>query len=601
MVLSKAICGIGRKIKPNSSDRKKKKMKRIVLITLVVILSVFVITSGGCPDLERKPEQSHDVAVTNMSAPSSCVQGDTVPVVVRVANQGKQGESFVVTLTDVTDDKEVASRSVTLSTKDRGASEADLTLTGETGTTGSFGNWCWADGDVNGDGFNDLLITAPNYPDNVDPKDGRAYLYYGGTNMSSASADKTFDPENAGDWLGDNSGMLADINNDNFDDIIIGARYYGSGDEGRVYVYYGGEDMDLTPDIYLDLPSGEGTNASLGRGGLSAGDLNNDGYMDVVASAVRYPNGTTQGRVYLWYGPLASDTAVDKIFSGEADSHAFGAILSARGDVNGDNCDDLLIAHRYYPNNTGVGRAYLYWGAEGTAMDTTADVIFDCPDSGANEFGSAADLFDIDNDGCADVIIGARRWPGDRSSVGRVYVYWGKTSGFDATVGLTITGEATGSSLGGDFVHGGYADDDQYGDLIITAFDYPNSNRQSRAYLYYGSTQGGMDNVCDHIFTGEANGFDAYRAALSDLNNDGYGDVVLAGAGYPGLTYQGRCLLWYGPFDTTTELTFNWNTTNASPGKHILKATIGPVVGEKDTADNTMTATVNIKSKVKEK
>jgi hypothetical protein len=496
---------------------------------------------------------------------------------------------------DATNGREIAREPATIHSKHRATSEADLTFTGEKGTTGSFGNWCWADGDVNGDGFNDLLITAPNYPDNVDPKDGRAYLYYGGTNMSSAGADKTFDPENAGDWLGDNSGMFADINNDNFDDVIIGARYYGSGDEGRVYVYYGGVDMDLTPDIYLDLPSGEGTNASLGRGGLSAGDLNNDGYIDVVASAIRYPNGTKLGRVYLWYGPLASNTVVDKTFSSESDSYCFGAILSARGDVNGDNCDDLLIAHRYYPNNTGVGRAYLYWGAKGTAMDTTADVIFDCPDSGANEFGSSADLFDIDNDGCAEVIIGARRYPGDGSSKGRVYLYWGKTSGFDDTVGLTFTGEGSAASLGGDFIHGGYADDDQYGDLLITAFNYPDNNRQSRAYLYYGSTQGGMDNVCDHIFTGEANGFDAYRAALSDLNNDGYGDVVLAGAGYPGLTYQGRCLLWYGPFDTTTDITFNWNTINASPGKHTLRASIVPIAGEEDTANNTMTVMVNVK------
>jgi hypothetical protein len=263
--------------------------------------------------------------------------------------------------------------------------------------------------------------------------------------------------------------------------------------------------------------------------------------------------------------------------------------------VNGDNCDDLLIAHRYYPNNAGIGRAYLYWGAEGTAMDTSADVIFDCPDSGANQFGSSADLFDIDNDGCAEVIIGARRWPGDGSSVGRVYVYWGKSNGFDATVGLTITGEATKTSFGGDFVHGGYADDDQYGDLIITAFDYPNFTRQSRAYLYYGNTQEEMDGIFDHTFTGEGAGFDAYRAALSDLNNDGYGDVVLAGARYPRLGGQGRCLLWYGPFHTSTDITFNWDTTNASIGKHTLKVEIPPVPGEQNTEDNVKIVTIEVK------
>ena len=104
-----------------------------------------------------------------------------------------------------------------------------------------------------------------------------------------------------------------------------------------------------------------------------------------------------------------------------------------------------------------------------------------------------------------------------------------------------------------------------------------------------------MDNVCDHTFTGDGIGFDAFRAALSDLNNDGYGDVVLAGANYPRLEGQGRCLLWYGPFDTTTDITFNWNTINASIGKHTLKVEIPPVPGEQNTENNIKTVTIEVK------
>jgi hypothetical protein len=300
------------------------------------------------------------------------------------------------------------------------------------------------------------------------------------------------------------------------------------------------------------------------------------------------------GRVYLYYGPLATDTTVDKIFTGEGTDDTFGAIMGV-GDVNGDKCDDLLIATRYYPANTGVGKAYFYYGAPGTSMDITCDVIFDPPDGGKNEFGSSADVFDIDNDGLADVIIGARRFDNSQTNKGRAYFYWGRTSGFDNTVGLTITGEAANSALGGDFINCGYADDNQYGDILITAYAY--NREQSRAYLYSGSPQGDMDAEADHIFTPEPGRNGVFRSALADLNNDGHGDVVMAGAYYNNL--QGRAWLWYGPFNTTTDITFNWDTTNASIGKHTLKVEIPPVPGEQNTEDNIKTVTIEVKEPAK--
>jgi len=223
------------------------------------------------------------------------------------------------------------------------------------------------------------------------------------------------------------------------------------------------------------------------------------------------------------------------------------------------------------------------------SLDPTCDVMFDPPDEGKNEFGSSADVFDIDNDGYADVLIGARRYP-NGNSIGRVYVYWGKTNGFDNTVGLTITGEAANTSLGGDFINCGYADDDRYGDVLITAYDY--NRQQSRAYLYNGGPQGSMDAVADHIFTPEPGRNGVFRSVLVDLNNDGYGDIFMAGAYYNNL--QGRAWLWYGPFNTTTDITFNWDTTNTSIGTHTLKVEIPPVPCEQNTEDNVKTITIEV-------
>ncbi|MFC1793591.1 ankyrin repeat domain-containing protein [Planctomycetota bacterium] len=536
-------------------------------------------------ELLRKQMLVHDVAVTNVSAPKSCLRGDTVSIVVTLENQGDGSKSSAVKLMDVTDDREVARQSAMIHSKHRVAPEADLTFDGETGTTGLFGQWCCADGDVNGDGFNELLITASRYPSWAVSR-GKAYLYYGGGNMNNV-VDKTFTGEEIGDILGGNAGLLVDMNNDNFDDVILGAQQHNG--KGRVYIFYGGTDMDEEADIIIDPPASDGTDLSFGRGGMEAGDFNGDGIMDLVCSAIQYK--TFTGCVYLYYGPLASDTIADKVFTGETIDDAFGAIIGV-GDVDGDNCDDLLVATRYYPAFTNVGRAYLYYGASGTSMNTDCDVTFDPPDGGRNEFGSSADVFDIDNDGFAEVLIGARRYP-DGKSIGRAYVYWGKANGFDDTVGMTITGEAAYTSLGGDFIQCGYADDDLYGDIIITAYDY--NRQQSRAYLYNGNPQGDMDATADCIFTPESGRNGVFRSALADLNNDGHGDVVMAGCYYN--NSQGRAWLWYGPFHDSTDITFNWDTTAASPGKHTLQASIAPVAGEQDVMDNSRNVEVEVRER----
>jgi NADH/NAD ratio-sensing transcriptional regulator Rex len=85
---------------------------------------------------------------------------------------------------------------------------------------------------------------------------------------------------------------------------------------------------------------------------------------------------------------------------------------------------------------------------------------------------------------------------------------------------------------------------------------------------------------------------------LADLNNDGHGDVVMAGAYYNNL--QGRAWLWYGPFASSSiDVTLNWDTTNASIGKHTLKVEIPSVPGEQNTEDNIKTVTIEVKEPAK--
>jgi hypothetical protein len=112
---------------------------------------------------------------------------------------------------------------------------------------------------------------------------------------------------------------LGDVNGDNFADVILGAPLYGSNDEGRVYVFYGSPDMDLTCDLYFD--GEQGIKGWFGYP-VRAGDVDNDGIDDLLVSARQYDN--AKGRAYLYYGGTNMDTIPDKIFTGENSGDLFG-------------------------------------------------------------------------------------------------------------------------------------------------------------------------------------------------------------------------------------------------------------------------------------
>jgi len=164
----------------------------------------------------------------------------------------------------------------------------------------------------------------------------------------------------------------------------------------------------------------------------------------------------------------------------------------------------------------------------------------------------------------------------------------------DVTADFEFIGEPTNSGQGAAMACG-YFNNDSYKDILVGASSYPNAANDGRAYIYYGDAQGAMNEVADLILDGESGEVGRFGNAVvsGDINGDSYDDIVVGAWSYN--SFQGRAYLYYGPFSDTTDITFNWNTTNATPGKHILKAFIAPVAGEEDVADNTAIVTVEIK------
>ena len=425
----------------------------------------------------------------------------------------------------------------------------DLILTGPTESYTQYGNYPRF-GDVNGDGYEDLLVAGGSRYNN---NQGRVYLYYGGTNMDDIadiiltgenSGNDYRTGENTGDYFGEEA-YLADVNGDNYADIVTGAFGYNNM-RGRVYIYFGSPAMDGNADLIIEGEAG--TQGGFG-GVITAGDINNDGFDDVVVSAIWLNN--KRGRAYLIYGGNPMDTTVDLVFEGEGEKEHrhFGRDINNPkmiGDVNGDGYGDLLISSRYWnywADASGQGRAYLYYGGPGRSMDSIPDKVF-TGENRRDDFGVSGCIFDIDNDGFGDVIIGVRSY---NNRQGRAYLYWGGED-MDTIADKVFDGEAGTQDSFGCGMDAGYVNDDDYGDIIVTA---PYSNT-GKAFLFYGDTRASINTSCDKTFTLPTDTRNyPQHVALGDLSNDNYPDVAMGGYRYN--NGQGRVWLYYNKPPGTTD------------------------------------------------
>ena len=124
--------------------------------------------------------------------------------------------------------------------------------------------------------------------------------------------------------------------------------------------------MDNIPDVIM---IGAATFTEFGYSVSTAGDVNGDGYADVIVGAYRYSSNT--GRAYIYFGGSTMNNAADVIMTGEAINNYFGNSVSTAGDVNGDGYADVIVGAYLYSG--GIGRAYVFFG--GSTMNNTADVI----------------------------------------------------------------------------------------------------------------------------------------------------------------------------------------------------------------------------------
>jgi hypothetical protein len=438
-----------------------------------------------------------------------------------------------------------------------------------------------SDRDVNGDGFADVIIGAPFFALNQ-PTDngGRAHVFFGGAGAFENSSDGSMGSGAAvGDQFGRAAASAGDVNGDGFADIVVGAfadDTLGPG-AGRAFVYLGGPtaSFDSTPDGTLSGTPG----SALGFSVASAGDVNGDGFDDVVVGAPSAAIGDALdiGRALVYLGGAGTrfDSEPDATLSGAAAGDTFGVAVSSAGDVNGDGFDDLLVG-AFQNDDAGedAGSAYLYFGAA-DGLDSVADATLTGAAAGDVYGRAVAAAGDVNGDGFADVLVGAEANDAGGVSAGRAYLYLGAAgTAFDTTSDGTLTGVTANDRFGTAVASAGDVNGDGLDDVIVGAsFNDAAGNSAGRAYVFLGGRGATFDATFDQALTGAAASdfFGDAVAGAGDVNGDGFDDIIVGAFGNDaGGNEAGRAYIYMGRsdgLDATVDATIPGSLAGAAFGK----------------------------------
>ena len=334
---------------------------------------------------------------------------------------------------------------------------------------------------MNGDGYADVVVGARGYVANM----GRVYVYLGGASGLSATAATILTGETTSIWFGASVASAGDVNGDGYADVVVGAQNVSSA-TGRASIYLGGA-SGLSTTAATTL-TGETSGSSFGVSVAPAGDVNGDGYGDVVVGASGHNSVT--GRAYVFLGgPGGLATTAATTLTGEAINNYFGESVATAGDVNGDGYADVVVGA--YGYSSGTGRAYVYLGGASGLAAVPATTL--TGEAAQNNLGmSAATAGDVNGDGYADVVVGAQGYStGTGRAYVFLGGASGLPSGAAAATASTIlTGGATSTYFGRSVASAGDANGDGYADVVIGAYGY--SSQTGRADVHAGNGRLGV-------------------------------------------------------------------------------------------------------------
>lgn len=444
-------------------------------------------------------------------------------------------------------------------------------------------------GDFNGDGFDDMVIGSYGAGNN---DAGEAFLVFGkyhgwdqAINLQQLDGSDGFKISgfDQNDFAGWSAGSAGDFNGDGYDDVIIGAcgaDIYGETDAGESYVIFG-QGGGWSADFSLSSLNGSNglrlySDFDYCYSGWSvrgAGDINGDGYDDILIGSHRGYTARTSGqygRGYVIFGDPDSATSslnldnIDHqdngfiIDSNDTQDRDAYLVMSGAGDINGDGISDFIAGS---PLAGDYGRSCVVFGKttpwdetfELTTLKGSNGFIVKGIDNGGRLGYSVSGAGDINGDGYDDIIIGAYLAdPGGNQNAGKCYVIFGGQGAWskyfdledlDGNNGFVFNGAATGDQCGYSVAGAGDINSDGYDDIIIGARSAdPGGNQDAgECYLLYGHGEAwsaslvpaDLDGTNGRIITGSvANQHSGTSVnGAGDINHDGAGDLVIGASG----------------------------------------------------------------------
>lgn len=398
-------------------------------------------------------------------------------------------------------------------------------------------------GDLNGDGFADLVIGEPGYRDALGRGIGRVLIFHGHAEGLPAEPSQTLLGFEAGGRFGASVAIPGDLDGDGLADLAVGSPSYAADipGQGRVDIFLGRRE-GLRPEPATSL---FGRSLDMGLGQVSrAGDINGDGFADlaVFGEAGSVPP-TGIGALWLHLGSatgLVSEAVWHR--RGTQKTERYGSAAAGAGDVNGDGRSDFLVGTMLFDGEfENEGRAELFYGrrdglaaeADWRATDRSVDARFRV--SGEEQrFGSAVGAAgDLNGDGLGDIVIGGSHLSQEDEWEGRVLVWWGAREGLSPKFPWSAEGNEIAGHLGTSVTGIGDVNGDGLDDLLVTGrtLDHGEVNEGVLA-VYYGSRQG-LPAFPSWTAESDERGAElgTVAEALGDVNGDGLADFA-AGARY---------------------------------------------------------------------
>lgn len=440
-----------------------------------------------------------------------------------------------------------------------------------------FGRSVASAGDVNGDGYSDVVIGAFNY-DNGQNNEGAAFIYHGSASGINTVAAISLESNQADASFGFSVACAGDVNGDGYSDIIIGADNYDNGlsNEGSSFIYQGSSAGIISTAI-SSIESNQ-ANANLGRSVACAGDVNGDGFSDIITSAYNYTNGeSNEGVAFIYHGSAFSVVVTENTALEPNQANAnLGWSVSTAGDINGDGFTDVVVGVPNYDNGEAdEGAAFVYYGSL-TGISTTPDVILESNQIEANFGYSVANAGDVNGDGYFDILVGAPNYQNGENFEGATFLYLGSVSGINTTPALTIESNQVNANLGWSVASAGDLNGDGYSDVIIGAPKFTNGESDEGAvFVYHGSGAGLV--LYDTLESNIDNAYLGWSVSTAgDINGDGYSDIIAGAYGYTnGETNEGAAFIYRGDkngMDTNPDQIIESNQAGANSGWSVSSA-----------------------------